>query len=68
MIKARFIPQNDITVYELAQIVAVLISGFNHDINDTAISFYGKENEHYDKFVQNYPDILRHFEISEVEW
>ena len=67
MRKARFVPQADITVTELAQIVALVIAGNNHDIDDVAMKFPGKENANFDMFCTRYPDVLRHFEISEIE-
>jgi len=62
---ARFIPQDDITVLELARVVAVIITGINRNIEDVEIKFPGEENSNFDKFIANYSDILRHFEISE---
>jgi len=67
MREARFVPQADITVIELAQIVALIIAGINHDIEDCTMKFPGKDNVNFDMFCTRYPDVMRHFEISEIE-
>jgi len=63
---AKFEPKPDITIYELAQIVRVIVCGMNHDMRDPVFKFPGKENNNFEAF-KSLAEIQRHFEIVEIE-
>ena len=66
---ATFNPKQNITPYEVALILRMVISGINHKISDAALKFPGNESLEFEQFMGEYgvADVLRHFEISEVE-
>ena len=64
---AKFVPQPDITTYELALVIQVFIGAQTRSIDNPAIVFMGTENSNFDRFIEDYSPIQRHFEITEEE-
>jgi hypothetical protein len=68
---AYFEPQPDITVFELAQVLAVVIGGVNHTLEEVCFKFPSTNgepaNSNLEKMRERYPEILRHLRFV-VEW
>ena len=67
---ATFNPKPNITPYEIALVLRVILSGFNHTIPEpTLVKFLRDDSREPEQFTGQYgvADVLRHFDISEVE-
>ena len=67
---ATFNPKQNITPWEVALILRVILSGFNHTIPEpTLVKFLRDDSREPEQFTGQYgvADVLRHFDISEVE-
>lgn len=61
--KTTFEPQKDITIYELAQIVKLIMSCISTGRNPRSeIKLYSIDNYH--TFIKEYDDVVRHFDVQ----